>query len=431
MNKKIVILFSGLVLLLVSSLSMTVAWFAGSRELYIDMITLSVKADPEFKISTKKIVSPSVPPYIPPDHPDLHNSLDFGDTGKYEPVSSMYNGWLNVTGASAPVFVGPYKHADEAWDDPSSYEMTTGFFRKDLYLYTDRNMYVTFDSTLDPNDPSKKQSIVTDNDIKGSDNMDPNERVADRKAKEKAEMTYLPIAEARIAEQGITDPVTQALIKSTVYQEQYTHYYNDVYLPQLRSIVDSVRISILDFDEPVDENSDYTIKKYYIIDPNKNGSTVFGGRLNTSANSDYFDFFTDEAHNNEVREILYGDMIDKSKQIPYDDAPDHDIFPPDYEEKRSCFVAATKAGVKPVDESKFEEQGIQFYQEKSLNPGEADATYSAVDTNSVVIRLKPWTPHKITLSVYIEGWDKDNTDCTQEGAFKMNIKFKFYKEAGI
>ena len=57
--------------------------------------------------------------------------------------------------------------------------------------------------------------------------------------------------------------------------------------------------------------------------------------------------------------------------------------------------------------------------EDSLSLAEADGTWQ--------IPLKAYEPKKLIFSLYVEGWDLDNTNITLNGQFDAHIAFKIYR----
>lgn len=395
MKKRFLFLLVGLNILLISSLSMSIAWFEGARDLYIDNIELKINADADIFISTddnfehaKKSLTTS----------------DFGELDKFEPVTTMgaeHSEWINDSRVHMPVFMGQYTHLNVK--DPKPEVATRGFFSKQVYLFSNRTMYVTFDS---------ENTVV-------EPNTQANDKLATKKAKDRAEKEYYAVAEAEIIEKGITDEAEKTQIRERIKKELIEKYHTQ-YLRELNSIENSLRISLLD-------RQNCTSNPYTIVDPKKSSSTVFGGRLNTSMDDVYYDFYTDHETNGQSKEILFGDIKSQDHDLVYKQALDHDI---PVEGEPTCFNAGTKALVRAIDMEDLK-TNVVFYEEMSMTSGEADVSVSEDESKGYLIKLEPYVAHPVTVSVYIEGWDLDNTNCTQEGSFNMSVKFKLYKEAGI
>ena len=85
-------------------------------------------------------------------------------------------------------------------------------------------------------------------------------------------------------------------------------------------------------------------------------------------------------------------------------------------------------------------QGVHFYKcenglrialanEEDNIVEEADVSKHPDDENTgYLIELLPEVPHPVTLSIYLEGWDRDNTDYTSEGVFSVSVHFKLYRQ---
>lgn len=363
MKKRIVALFTGIILLLVTSISVSFAWFSGARELYIDFDDFVVETDADIFLSMDE------------NFDNATHSLtkdDFGELEPFEPVSSMYaehSEWYikPSAGAQGPIFAGQYNGSADQ-QNPKSSNAAKGFFSKKMYLFSNRNMYVTIDAA---NTVVKPQQEL-------------NEALAQKKAEE--------------------NPGTQSVDEA-----------KEKYLAELNSIENSLRISILDYENEGDN-------AFTIIDPKKNGTTVFGGRLNTSVKNTYYDYYTD--NEGAMKEIVYGDIKSQDHEIKYLPKQDSDI---EVSGTPTCFNAGTKAGVCPLDIDDLA-SNVEFYEEQSITLAQAEVGASD-EPHGYMVKLDAYVAHPIILSVYIEGWDLDNTDCTQQGSFEMNIKFKLCKEA--
>ena len=100
MKKRFLFLFVGLNLLLISSISMSIAWFLGSLRLTIDGIVIKIDVDADLKISKED------------NFEYAKDSLTEDEVESFVPVSSMgseNSGWINNARNTKPVFSAQYK----------------------------------------------------------------------------------------------------------------------------------------------------------------------------------------------------------------------------------------------------------------------------------------------------------------------------------
>lgn len=166
---------------------------------------------------------------------------------------------------------------------------------------------------------------------------------------------------------------------------------------ELDAIVNSVRLSIYDCDS----------HEYWIIDPNKsNDPTYFAGPLDLDSNQIY-DFYYDE--NDILKEYMFGEYQDPSNVV-YKKSDGSSPM-----ERYDTFNAKHLEGVQMVD--------MEYYIENDLL--EKEKSYTPLELSKMdLIALTNHTPHRIVLSIYIEGWDRDNTAVSSQGSFFASIKFK-------
>ena len=346
MNKKrvIVTVLALDIAFLIGGVSLTAAWYGSGSHLRVTNIEISLRTPEELKIGVN-------------DH-DLVTELTTANgltkVEQYSPVSSMFSAsWLDEK-KTLPEFRSEYTTANINF--PTTYKdssrATSGFFRQELYLYCDMNVYVTLD----------KDSLIFKED--------------NEKNLEKAEQYVLDHPGAN----------------------------KDEVLANLNSVKDSLRLSILD---PNEDNYNY-----YIVDPYKNSDTYLCGALDVN-NDSYFDpYFA----NNDSYEFIYGEYSNEDKVI-YDpiSVADTEIVG-----TRSIFNAKTKANTH------------HFNLEESINNGFTPAIENSLGLNEVengiTIPLYAKTPRKIVVSMYLEGWDKDNIDLASNGSFISSFQFKIKKD---
>ena len=395
MKKRFLFLLIGLNLIIVSSISMSMAWFLGSLDLYVRDITLELDVDADLRISLEdkfKYAKEAV------------NSDDLGEIENFIPVSSMlsYN-WLDEPEQRVyPQFIAQYKTSFQK--DPIPVIAKKGYFTRVVYLFSDHHMYATFDS--------EKTTI--------SPNIELNYEKAREKAHYKAIDEYRDVADREIAELGITDEATKNVIYERVKDDLEVEY-KDKILTSLNKIEDSLRISILDYENLTHNN-------YTIIDPKKTEDpVVFGGRLSTSIRKDYFDYYSEYSHGEDsLKETLFGEILGQDHELAYLPKATEDV---PAEGTHTCFNAGTRKGVMALDMNDLK-SNVVFAEEQSISPTVADVSKHRNNRDEgYLIELFPNVAHPLTLSVYLEGWDRDNVDATQEAAFDMSIHFKILEQA--
>lgn len=330
------------------------------------------------------------------------DSLTEDDLESFVPVSSMRSEsseWINNAKTEMPSFVAQYKTGFRK--DPQLKYANKGFFSRRLYLFSDHHMLVTFDSdktTITPNERLNRAKAI-------------------EKANEKALENYKAIADEQIANLGIEDESQKRDFYENVKNDLANSYRAEI-MNDLNKIEDSLRISILDYENLT--NSNYTI-----IDPKKSEDpVVFGGRLSTSIRKDYFDYYSDYEEN-DLKETLFGDILEQDHDLVYLPPADEDV---PAEGEHTCFNAGTRKGVRALDMDDLK-NNVVFATEQSISPETADVSKHPENENEgYLIELFPGVAHPITLSVYLEGWDRDNVDATQEAAFDMSIHFKLYRQ---
>lgn len=169
------------------------------------------------------------------------------------------------------------------------------------------------------------------------------------------------------------------------------------YTENLNGIIKSLRFSVYDCET----------SNYWIIDPTKEETTYLAGTLDLDANKSY-DFYADST-SGEYKEYLFGEY-DDSFDVVYTDVPLADKV-----DEYDAFRANHAEGVKTVD--------LDYYKENNLIKAEESYRPSELE-NRDLIALKNRVPHRIVLSIYIEGWDRDNTSVSSLGSFFAAFKFK-------
>lgn len=179
----------------------------------------------------------------------------------------------------------------------------------------------------------------------------------------------------------------------------YPQLSKEEIIANLNKIKESLRVSIL-----IPDTNNY---QYFIIDPYKNEETLFAGILDTDYNG-YFDY-TDGTNSSE---IIYGDYSNEDKFV-FDSPSSQDI---PYTGINTCFNSAHKKDVKLFNLQKSIDNGATLAKEGALSLQEVE--------DKIKIPLLNEKPTKIVLSIYLEGWDKDNTNLMMYASFLANIQFK-------
>lgn len=180
--------------------------------------------------------------------------------------------------------------------------------------------------------------------------------------------------------------------------ERFPSLSEDEIYENLNNITKSLRASVLLKTE--------TSYDYYIYDPFKNSETILSGILDSDMNK-YFDF--DE---NTKKEIVYGEYQNEDK-IVYREGTSEDV---PYSGINTCFNAKHKANIEQFDLEASINNGYKPSYEQSISKDQIEDTMK--------ITLKDEKPVHIVLSIYLEGWDKDNTNMVEFAAFYADIQFK-------
>lgn len=186
-------------------------------------------------------------------------------------------------------------------------------------------------------------------------------------------------------------------------RSRYPLFNDEEILNGLNNIKKSMRIGLYDSINHLN----------YIIDPYKDGETAYFGVLDIISDQ-YFDTFIDE---NSEKEILYGEYQNEDKLV-YEYVSESSRLPL---KELNTFNANVKSDTYHINFEKSLENGFVGSYENSLSLDE-------VVRNDEFIVLNHDIPHKFILSIYIEGWDKDNIGISEYGAFLSLIKFKVTKE---
>ena len=138
MNKKrTIILASLLAVVAISSVSLTLAWYANSDNLNINTIEVQIEGDRELLISTSG------------EEGTFKEELSYDELQQvpvFVPTSTMYSSeWLK-TKREKPIFYDASNSLVSTDGIPFLREMDFGFYSQELYLYSDDDVYVTVDA---------------------------------------------------------------------------------------------------------------------------------------------------------------------------------------------------------------------------------------------------------------------------------------------
>ena len=350
-NRLVIAGFYTMIGILSLSISFSIAWYASSTRLSVKTIKLEINSERELKISTS------------PELESFKDSLaqgtdDLQDVGLYRPVSSMMSSTWMDDKKQMPEFrdsTSVEQHHGESipevWD--------TGFYRQELYLLADDDVYVTIDT----------------------------------------DKTYInPDVEAN-----------RETVEVLRNKQGFQDYTDEQILESLNNLKYSSRISILQPDEDIYD--------YKIIDLYKSGETLLGGLLD-NMNDQYYDTYTDE-NDGEIYEIVYGEVYNRDK-IVYEEPTNIDREP---EGEFNAFNARIRGTAHHFDYAASVANGFSIKTEESLTVEDLQGIRSKLR-----IPLKRGEPRKIVLSIYLEGWDRDNVNNTMGANFISNVTFKILRE---
>lgn len=174
----------------------------------------------------------------------------------------------------------------------------------------------------------------------------------------------------------------------------------------LNDIEKSLRFSLLVLNDTGKEvGDDYN---YQIFDPFKNGSTNLGGVLDTDLNG-YYDSY-------KGKEVIYGEVAlpEGDSTLVHGNAinEEGDLGPSN---SSDCFVANHQKNVQPLDIASSVSNGMSIKEEEALSRDHFEDFSFTLQEN---------VSKKIVLSIYIEGWDRDNVNYTMYSSFLTSICFK-------
>lgn len=357
-SKLVLSFYIGMIALSVSTLSMSIAWYASNDRARVESILITVDGDRDILISTQR----------DGEYKEGLTKDDLQDVGDFIPLTGAHSASWKESKSDSPIFYDETNHSLYEFA-PLVTASSRGYFSQKLYIKTDDDLWVTID-------PSK---------------------------------TYINANEEYNKQ--------YAAILHGLYQEG-----NDEFLKQLsvedieerlNKLVNAMRYSIL-----VTDSVDYS---YTIVDPNKEGETLYGGLLDNDIDR-YYDYFIRES-DGQSYERLYGEIIGDRNNIVYDEPLDEDSAYESANEEPNAFNARHKKDVKRVNLEQTLANGVEIAKEDSHELSEFSG-----DDNPLRIPVYRNTPKEIVLSIYIEGWDLDSVNYTMGATFISNLSFKIERE---
>ena len=203
---------------------------------------------------------------------------------------------------------------------------------------------------------------------------------------------------ARIDERKASDPAYVATFRD--------HYHTaEEHLDRLNAAVNCARVSLL-----VDD-------QYFIVDPNKDDAVVYGGALDNN-NDGYYDAYT---LNGESYETFYGELKEgyTRQDLVYLPSSEQDSASP---EEFTAFDARHKKGVHALD---LEASKDIIAVEPSLGKAELNAFLPMPSLN---FNLDAYTPKRVVVSFFLEGWDLDSVNGAMGASFDLDLSFKIIRE---
>ena len=236
-----------MIALSVSTLSMSIAWYASNDRARVDSILITVDGDREILVSTSR----------DGEYKESLNKQDLQSVGDFYPLTGAHSASWIESKKDSPVFYDETNHSLYEFA-PLTTVASRGYFSQKLYIKTDDDLWVSID-------PSKTYFNA---------NEDYN--------KQYAEVLYDQYQEGN-------DESLKLLSKDEIEQ-------------RLNKLVKAMRYSIL-----VTDKTDY---QYLIIDPHKEKETYYGGLLDNDIDR-YYDYFVRESDSQSYERVygeIKGDL---------------------------------------------------------------------------------------------------------------------------
>lgn len=387
------------------SISLSLAWYASSAQLYIDTLNIDLEMDRELLISTKK-------------NGTYKNKLvqgvdDIKEVDLFTPVSSMKSDeWLENREIRQPFFYdcsSPLlSSVTHKYPTPYLEPYQGGFYTQSFWLKCERDSMVTLsvDDVLPSEDPTLKDktSIVS--------NREANQIQAVEIFKEKHN-GQSPTEDDKPEVDKIVDGLNNLencirlsvltpgpIIKDDATEEEKAEY-------DIKSSTDTL--------DPIRDKRDYAI-----YDPHPSGEkTCYAGVLDNAVD-EYYDVGLGQ--DGKQYEVVYGNVRNRDNLVYSADplAQDTDFRDPDSDP--SAFNAKSKQGAHTFDK------------EASLLAADIEVENALTDSDlagdhpKFMIPVVAHQPKEIVISLYLEGWDEDSINETMAGHFNATLAFKIARD---
>ena len=366
MNLKKVIITSlvGSIGLAVLSLSLSIAWYNTSENLYLDTLEIRVSGEQNLLISTSPefdTFTDSLKYRLEDDDNTLTNA------GLFQPVSSMFKSqWLEDDLKTEPEMYIYTSSGIQDNSEPIHEAAEWGYYSEHIYIYSSGTVNATIDA----------ESLVVS-----------------EMEKQNSVRAYELMTQKNVMEEYHTN-----------HPDWSNQQIHDDILAGLNEMKNCLRIGLYDISN----------NKFYIIDPFKDGDTMLGGRADLFANKYYDSYLNLEDH--ERYEIIYGEVSNRDKAV-YLDALDEDSEEP---AKYTSYDSRTQKEVHGFDLEASIQNGLKIKKEDSLGLD--------VLEEQMIIPLMGGIPKEVVLMVYMEGWDKDCTNKHMGSNFNIDLEFKVSEE---
>ena len=296
----------GVIALSAATVSMAVAWYATSRQLYINSIDITIDADRDLKISSTR----------DGEYVDDINFTEQEAFGVFMPVTSAHSSlWLSNKD-DTPTFYDETKYSET--DSSDLFEKATnGYFSKKIYIKSDDDVLVTLN-------PEKSFIKNYETEIKDYN-------------KEYAKKLY------------------------NEYQHSQDEYYKNLSIEDIEERLDRV-IKAMRFSILIKDEDEYS---YQIIDPLKEGDTYLGGVLDNDVDR-YYDYYKASGES-EYKERVYGEINATKEQYVYDEALTGDSSYKDASDAPNAFNARHKKGIKRFNLEESINKGLEIKKEESVD----------------------------------------------------------------
>lgn len=244
-SKLILAMYISVIALAVASVSMSVAWFATSRTLYVNSINIRFDADRELEISEAR--DDGYVTHI------THSAMEA--TGVFIPLTSAHSSLWTSQKKDSPIFYDESNVSEVEHFIPFR-EADHGYFSQKFYLRGDDDLWIT----IDP------------------------------------EKTYIRPNEEYNADYAVYLHDYYQRIQDDHYA-RYKEYTVEELYEKLNNVVKAMRFSIL-----IKDGDEYS---YTIIDPHYEEETLLGGLLD-NAMDQYYDYYHKES-THEFYERVYGE----------------------------------------------------------------------------------------------------------------------------